>query len=218
MNVSLPDLIDRFAGLNALVIGEAILDTYLEGSAGRLAREAPVPVVTVARRLDLPGGAANTAVNLAALGANVSLVSATGDDPEAAALRRVLDEAGVATDALVQDRSRQTLAKHRVLAGTQMLVRYDQGSTGALDPEVEDALISRIATLYAGSDAVLISDYAYGILTPRVIEAIAALQAHAPRLLLADSRDLARYRQAGVTVAKPNSEECTRLLGRGWSL
>ncbi len=213
MNMSLPDLIGRFAGLNVLVIGEAILDTYLEGSAGRLAREAPVPVVAITHRLDLPGGAANTAVNAAALGANVSFVSVAGDDAEGRALRRVLDEAGVATDSLIHDPMRQTLAKHRVLAGAQMLVRYDQGSTDALHPDAEDAVIGRIATLYEGSDAVIISDYSYGVLTPRVIGAIAALQAHMPRLLLADSRDLTRYRNAAITVAKPNYEECTRLLG-----
>src|SRR5204862_6139604 len=92
---NLSRLIDRIAELEVLVIGEAMLDTYLEGSTGRLCREAPVPIVSLTSRTDAPGGAANTAVNVQALGARATLLSVVGDDPEAALLRQALADRGV---------------------------------------------------------------------------------------------------------------------------
>jgi D-beta-D-heptose 7-phosphate kinase/D-beta-D-heptose 1-phosphate adenosyltransferase len=81
-------LVDRFAGLRVLVVGEAMLDHYLEGATERLCREAPVPIVDVARQADAPGGAANTAANARALGARVTLLSVVGADAEGEALAR----------------------------------------------------------------------------------------------------------------------------------
>src|SRR4051812_21156231 len=114
MNVSLPQLVDAFAGLSVVVIGEAMLDSYLEGTTGRLCREAPVPIVDVAGRVDLPGGAANTAVNIRSLGARVSFLSVIGNDAEGQCLIRALRERGVDTESILVDPVRRTLAKHRV--------------------------------------------------------------------------------------------------------
>src|SRR5690349_21310156 len=113
MTDDLSALIDGFAGLDILVIGEAMLDSYLEGSADRLCPEAPVPVVTLSRRTDVPGGAANTAANVAALGGRVRLLSVIGDDAEGCLLHRTLEGCGVNVDRLLVQPSRQTLAKHR---------------------------------------------------------------------------------------------------------
>src|SRR5947209_20483764 len=99
-----------------------MLDTYLEGTTGRLCREAPVPIVALTGRRDAPGGAANAAVNARALGARVSFLSVIGDDPEGATLRNALEERGVATDLLLNDSTRRTLAKQRVVASSQLLV------------------------------------------------------------------------------------------------
>src|SRR3954454_4517679 len=101
MSPHLARYIDAFAGLRVLVIGEAMLDSYLEGTTGRLCREAPVPIVALTGRRDAPGGAANTAANARALGARVSFLSVAGEDPEGALLRRALDDRGVYTDGLL---------------------------------------------------------------------------------------------------------------------
>jgi D-beta-D-heptose 7-phosphate kinase/D-beta-D-heptose 1-phosphate adenosyltransferase len=213
MITDLSQTIDRFAGLNALVIGEAMLDSYLEGTSGRLCQEAPVPVVSVTCRRDVPGGAANTALNVRSLGAQVAFLSVSGDDSEAAALRTALRACDVSTENLLARPSRRTLAKQRVLAASQLLVRFDQGDTAPVEREDEEALIQRLQRLFPLADVVILSDYSYGILTPRVIAALADLQARFPRTMVGDSKRLAAYRRVGLTAVKPNFAEALQLLG-----
>lgn len=210
---ALGPLIDAFSGLRVLVLGEAMLDAYLHGTSGRLCREAPVPIVAVDGRRDLPGGAANAAVNARALGARVSLLSVVGDDAEGVAVRAALASRGVDPSHVLVDPARRTLAKHRVFAGTQMLVRFDAGTTARVDRAREAELAGRLATLFDGHEAVIVSDYGYGILTPRVIATLAGLQASAPRVIVADSKTLGAFRGVGVTAVKPNYDEALRLLG-----
>jgi D-beta-D-heptose 7-phosphate kinase/D-beta-D-heptose 1-phosphate adenosyltransferase len=112
----------------------------------------------------------------------------------------------------VTQHGRGTLAKQRLLADGQMLVRFDQGDTDPIDAEAENGLLDRLSALYAHCDAVIVSDYAYGVVTPRIIETLAELQARTPRLLVLDARDLRRYRRVGVTVVKPNYLDTVRLL------
>lgn len=211
--MDMPHLINAFAGLNTIVIGEAMLDVYLKGASNRLCQEAPVPVVTLSDRQDVPGGAANTAVNIRSLGAQVTLLAVIGDDLEGRLLRQALEERGVRSDRVLTQPRRRTLAKHRVMASGQMLVRFDQGCTNPIESEVEQALISCLVELFPHCDAAIISDYGYGILTPKVIQAIAHLQSRTPRLLVADSKNLAAYRHVGVTAVKPNYAETIQLLG-----
>ncbi|HEY8491702.1 MAG TPA: D-glycero-beta-D-manno-heptose 1-phosphate adenylyltransferase [Dehalococcoidia bacterium] len=213
MSSGLSRLIEAFAGLRVLVVGEAMLDSYLHGSASHLCREAPVPVVAVSGRTDAPGGAANTAANAASLGADVTLLSATGDDEEGAGVRAALAAHGVRTDHVLAAPGRRTLTKRRVVADGQMLLRFDQGSTEPLDPETEAELLRRLAALYPACDAVIVSDYAYGVLTPAAVRAVAALQARWPRVLVTDARELRRYRAAHPTAVKPNYSEAVHLLG-----
>ncbi|MBD3881488.1 D-glycero-beta-D-manno-heptose 1-phosphate adenylyltransferase [Phormidium tenue FACHB-886] len=205
--------IDAWKSLNILVIGDAILDSYLSGSADRLCREAPAPVVAISQRQDVPGGAANTAANVASLGGKPSLFSVIGADPEGDRLRFGLEQRGVSTAPMLASSSRETLAKQRVVAGSQVLVRLDQGSTSAIAPDLEQQLIDRLTAQYRLCDGVIISDYDYGILTPRLIQTLAALQAQHPRPLVIDSRHLERYQTVGATAVKPNYDETTQLLG-----
>jgi D-beta-D-heptose 7-phosphate kinase / D-beta-D-heptose 1-phosphate adenosyltransferase len=206
-------LVDAFPGLRVVVLGEAMLDAYLEGDSHRLSVEAPVPVVAVDERRYLPGGAANTAANVRALGARVAFVSAVGADREADLLREALAAHGVATDGLLTDPSRETQAKTRVVAAGQMLLRFDGGSTEPAAAEVEQRLVDGLAKAAADADAILVSDYGYGILTPRVIAALGELQAARRRVLVVDSKHLPAYRDAGVTAVKPNYRQALGLLG-----
>jgi len=206
-------LLDAIAGLNIIVIGEAMLDCYLSGVADRLCPEAPVPVVTITDQKQAPGGAANTAVNVHSLGAKVTFLSVIGDDWEGTLLRQVLQERGVSTSHVLTHPGRRTLAKQRVMAAATLLVRFDQGSTIPLDSETEQALIDELERCFANCDAILVSDYGYGILTQRVIEAIAKLQQSQPRVLVVDSKNLTAYRHVGVTAVKPNYDQAIQLLG-----
>ena len=202
-----------FRGTRALVLGEAMLDSYLHGDAHRLSREAPVPIVTVADRIDAPGGGANTAVNVVSLGGEATLLSVVGDDDDGRRLSAALDAAGVEPGELILAAGRATLAKERVLAGNQMLVRMDSGTTAELDTALEDKLVDRLAAVYPECDVVIVSDYDYGVVTPRVVAALGELLADDPRPLVVDARDLRRYRRLPVTAVKPNYGEAMRLLG-----
>lgn len=217
MNSGLSQLIDQFSGLTILVIGEAILDSYLRGAANRLCQEAPVPIVSVLERVDTPGGAANTAANVQALGAQSTLLSVIGDDSEGALLQQALTSYGVATEHVLKRAARRTLTKQRVMAASHMLVRFDQGSIEDLDEVTEQAVIDRLTQLFPHYDAVIISDYGYGILTPRLIQTLALLQTRMPRIMVVDARNLIDYRDVGVTVVKPNYQEALRLLGTGYA-
>ncbi len=138
MSNNLYKLMDGFSKLKVMVIGEAMLDRYLKGSSDRLSQEAPVLVVGVEEREDIPGGAANTAVNIRSLGAEPYFLSVIGDDEEGKSLRQALNKFGISDEYMLSDANRQTLAKQRVLANDQMMIRFDQGSTDGLEGEIED--------------------------------------------------------------------------------
>jgi D-beta-D-heptose 7-phosphate kinase/D-beta-D-heptose 1-phosphate adenosyltransferase len=206
------DVIERFADRRVLVLGEAMLDCYLEGSTSRLCQEAPVPVVGIESRRDVPGGAANTAINVRALGAVPAFLSVVGDDCEGRLLRAILDAHGITAETIALHPGRQTLAKHRVVAGSHLLVRFDQGSTSPMDEQAEHFLLERLISLHRHCDAIVVSDYGYGILTPRVIRCLTHLQRRNPKVLVVDSKSLARFRAAGVAAVKPNFVETLKLL------
>src|SRR5207247_1167550 len=110
-----------------IVVGDVMLDAYLEGTARRLSREGPVPVVAVDSCTEAPGGAANVAVNLAALGADTSLIGVVGDDPDGDRLRELVSRADVDTRDVVVAHDHATIAKRRIIADGQLLLRVDQG-------------------------------------------------------------------------------------------
>lgn len=213
MNRNVFETINTFPDLNILVIGEALLDTYLKGSSERLCREAPVPVVDIREREDVPGGAANTAVNIRSLGGTARFVSVIGNDIEATILLRALEEKGVATDTVLVDSERRTLAKQRIVSDGQILLRFDQGRTHPLDAQAENAILAMLPDLFHQSNGVVISDYGYGIITPRILQALIELQREDPHVIIADSKHLPKYRELGVTAVKPNYKEAVELLG-----
>jgi len=205
-------LLDAIAGLKVVVLGEAMLDCYLTGFSDRLCPEAPVPVVTVTDQKHTAGGAANTAVNLHSLGAKVMFLSAIGDDWEGALLRQVLQAQGISHQHVLSHPGRRTLTKQRVIAASQMLVRFDQGSTTPVEPEIEQALIDELVRSFLECDAVIVSDYGYGVMTIQMIQTLAKLQQSQPRILVVDSKNLTAYRHVGVTAVKPNYEQAVKLL------
>jgi D-beta-D-heptose 7-phosphate kinase/D-beta-D-heptose 1-phosphate adenosyltransferase len=210
---SLSLVVDRFGDLKLLVVGDAILDVWMSGRAGRLCREAPVPVISLDHQQEVPGGAANAALNAAGLGAGVSLLSVVGSDQAGATLRERLRAAGVDTSQLVVQPSRGTLVKRRVMADGQLLVRVDEGDEEPLGARAARRLADRLAESFAGHDAVLVSDYAAGTVGPGLISALGRLQSAAPRVVVIDAKDPAAYRGVGATAVKPNYQEATRLLG-----
>lgn len=213
MDIDLPRLIGSFSGLRVVVIGDAILDVYTSGEIRRLCREAPVPIVDVRERTHFPGGAANTAVNVRALGGSVYFVSVVGRDVNGEALLGSLSQRGVDADAIVVDSTRQTLVKHRLLGEGQMLARFDEGSVHAVDRAATEALVKRLDSAFNAADAVIVSDYGYGLMTPFLVRRLAQVQRRVPRPIVLDARSPQIYARVGITAVKPSYEEVLRLLG-----
>ncbi len=216
MSHPVPHLIERLRDLNVLVLGDAMVDVYLEGDPSRLCREAPVPVVKVGTSTKVPGGAGNAAMNASSLAARVQLVSAVGDDSEGETFRALLEEGGVSTAGLVADPGRTTLALHRVMASSQLLVRFDVGSTSPVGADTEAQVLAHLEEAWPRLDAVIVSDYGYGVLTPGVIGALARHQHRQPLpVLVVDSKHPAAFRHIQPTATKPNWSEAIGLLGSG---
>ncbi|MFN8565233.1 MAG: bifunctional ADP-heptose synthase [Anaerolineae bacterium] len=216
--MTLSELIPRLAGQRVIVLGDVILDEYLIGKAMRLSREAPVPVLEFEERRLIPGGAANPAANIVALGSIATQIGVIGADREAAALREVLHGRGIESHTLVVDGGRPTTVKTRVMAQMglrfpQQVARLDKLARESITPLIERTLCGRLADQIAGANALLLSDYHVGLLTPTFVESAQELAAEARLLVTADAQgDLDKY--AGVSVVKCNADEARDYLRR----
>ena len=188
-----------------------MLDKYVWGDASRLSPEAPVPVVRVSRETAVAGGAANVAFNLAALGAQVSLFGRVGRDSDGARLRELLASGGVS---LVEgsETGAPTIVKTRVVCRRQQVCRLDaeaEPSAYALSP---DDVARHVAPAAAEADAILLSDYAKGLLDAAAIRAILALPRR-PSVVTLDPKPRAGDDYSGVSLMTPNRSEAMRLAG-----
>ena len=211
--MGLADILKRFPGQRILVLGDVILDWYWWGQASRLSPEAPVPVVRKQRTTLQPGGAGNTAANLAALGARVTLFGVTGKDSHADELRTALTAHGVDAGGLVVDPSRPTTTKTRVIAAHQQVVRVDEESTGPISEAIAADVLKAVRNELTNAGAIVISDYAKGFLTPPLLDAVIGEARRVGKRVFADPKgaDAARYR--GVFLLKPNRLELGLLTG-----
>lgn len=192
-----------------LVVGDIMLDRYWFGEVDRISPEAPVPVVRVARREDRLGGAANVARNIAALGAQASLLGVVGQDEAGATVAGLAQEAGIHAF-LVQDAQAPTILKMRVLGRQQQLLRVDF-EEGPATPCLNQ-LEQQARELLAGHDMLVLSDYAKGTLAHVEILIAAARAAGVPVLVDPKGHSYQRYR--GATIITPNRLEMQDAVGR----
>lgn len=216
--VTASEYVQQFRHLRALVIGDAMLDTYLEGEATRLCSEGPVPVVRKTAEYRLPGGAANTAANVRALEAEVIFLSVIGSDLAGQVLRSVLHKCGINDRWLVTHADIQTLHKLRVLANGQYIVRFDEGRCeDAVLKACEAKLLANLDATYALCDVVIISDYRYGVLSPAVINRLKELLVAKPKIVLVDSKALHHFCDLPATIVTPNYLEACQFVEDGTS-
>jgi len=218
---SLRPLIPRLAGHTVLVVGDVILDEYLIGRAARLSREAPIPVLEFMERRLIPGGAANPAANIAALGSRAIQVGVIGADGGAESTRQALAERGIDTRGLVTDPRRPTTVKTRILAHQglsfpQQVARIDHIDRTPINGGVEAAVLRQIEACAADADAVLVSDYLSGLLTGAVAAGLRDAGQARKLLLAVDAQgELDKY--AGFDVVKCNRAEAAAALNRDLS-
>jgi rfaE bifunctional protein kinase chain/domain len=207
------ELIARFRDRNVLVLGDLILDWYWWGRASRLSPEAPVPVILKQRATSRAGGAANTAANLAALGAGVEVIGALGDDAAGAELRRVLRESEVGACSVLVTPDRPTTTKTRIIALQQHVVRVDEEVTSPLSDDYALAVMDSVERLLPSADGILISDYAKGFLTPYLLQEVIARATTAGKPTFVDPKGMDHTRYAGCSYLKPNRLELGLLTG-----
>jgi rfaE bifunctional protein kinase chain/domain len=214
----LRSLIPQLAGQRILVIGDVILDEYVTGNATRMSREAPVPVLEVQARQFLPGGAANPAANIVALGSAAIQVGLTGSDDAGTILRQVLQGRGIDTTCLVVDSTRPTTVKTRIMAHMglrfpQQVARLDTLSREPLSDTAKQQVIELVRAHITSVQAVLLSDYHICLLTAAIVAEIRGMATEYPILLAADAQgQLNKY--VGFGLVKCNADEVQAHLRR----
>ncbi|GAA3763577.1 bifunctional D-glycero-beta-D-manno-heptose-7-phosphate kinase/D-glycero-beta-D-manno-heptose 1-phosphate adenylyltransferase HldE [Terriglobus aquaticus] len=201
-----------FASLRVLVVGDLMLDRYVEGEVERISPEAPVPVLRQAREYSRPGGAANVAMNLAGLGLQTALCGRLGRDVAAEDLRELMSGSGIDATSVLES-AVPTITKTRVVSRTQQLLRLDVETRESIPADEDAALAERAAAAVRGMHAVVLSDYAKGALSPEVCRRVieAARREGIPVLVDPKTRDFSRYR--GSTTICPNLSELSVATG-----
>jgi D-beta-D-heptose 7-phosphate kinase/D-beta-D-heptose 1-phosphate adenosyltransferase len=201
----------RWADKRLLVVGDVMLDKYIWGEVSRISPEAPVPVVRATHQREQPGGAANVAMNLSRLGAQVEVIGFTGGDDGERHLVECLRENGIAARFVVSE-GFPTITKQRILCGQQQMLRLDNERMGVRAQGDYDRLLESVIAHLPGCDAMVLSDYAKGALTAEVCQAAiqAARRLDIPVLVDPKSADFTRYR--GATTVCPNLGELAAVL------
>lgn len=200
--------IEHFSSATVLIVGDVMLDQFVVGTVSRISPEAPVPVVQYEKDDYRPGGAANVANNVRALGGNVELVGLTGADSAGQRLRHLMAACGIGTSGLVVDPSRRTTTKLRVVTTRNLQVaRIDYESDHEVEGEAEGLLISEVGRLIERANVVLVSDYLKGSITRPVMEKVVAAGRSRGIPVLVDPKVPHLHLYAGVSLVTPNHHE-----------
>ncbi len=209
-------LVRAFEGRRVLVLGDLIADQFVSGEISRVSREAPVMILRHERTETVPGGAANCAMNLAALGARASIVGVVGEDSAGRELLERLEGAGVDCSGVVVARGLGTTTKVRILAGhahstRQQVVRLDYESDTLNDEKILADLVSNVGAEFESAEAFVVSDYNYGVACEATVAPLRRAKGRAP--VVVDSRfRIGEF--AGFDSATPNEDEVEQVAGR----
>jgi rfaE bifunctional protein kinase chain/domain len=208
-------VIKAFSGKRIMIVGDAMLDAYLTGKVNRISPEAPVPVLEVKQKLYKPGGAANVALNIKALGAEPYLFSITGDDAAGEQMRSILKNEGLKTDHIIKIKQRVTTVKTRVLSQSHQLLRFDEEQTEELKTiEQQKVLLYVLSGIEKiKPHAIIIEDYDKGMLSKGLIEAIIANANKNDIPVAVDPKFRNFWHYKHVTLFKPNLRELSEALG-----
>lgn len=208
-----PERLAALRQVRVAVIGDVMVDEYLDGHVERISPEAPVPIVRGGPTRAVAGGAANVAANIAALGAQARLVGLVGPDGPDLFARLLAPPGRVTLSGLVVDVSRRTTRKTRVVCQRQQLVRLDSEDLHPLSASVEASLCAAAVAVVADCDIVVLSDYGKGVLTDAVLRAAIDAAKRAGRQVVVDPKrvDFAAYR--GADIVTPNRAELARAAG-----
>jgi D-beta-D-heptose 7-phosphate kinase / D-beta-D-heptose 1-phosphate adenosyltransferase len=211
-----PDLeaaIPRLAHANVLIVGDVMLDRYIYGDVTRISTDAPVPILTIDREVQMPGGAGNVLRNLTALGAAAAFITVVGDDEAGSALTALVGgHANVEPWLLVQG-SRTTTQKTRYIAQGHQLFRSDREQTDPIHPRLAERLVRIAIDAMAATSVTVLSDYGKGVLAGDVSTQLVAAARSTGRKLIVDPRGVDFSRYAGADIVMPNRPELAAATG-----
>lgn len=206
-------LLDAISRLRLVVVGDLMLDHYVWGDAERISPEAPVPVVSVTRDSFTAGGAANVALNLAALGCRVELCGCLGTDADGARLEALLQQAGVGLGACLRNDTVPTVVKTRVVVRKQQLCRIDREAEPVRYVLGRQCMEQLLAPELEHADAVILSDYAKGVIDPELLRWLQPICDSRDLLLAVDPKPSRHLPFSGPGLMTPNRAEALRMAG-----
>ncbi len=207
-------LLSRIQGLKVVVLGDLMLDEYLFGEVNRISPEAPVPIVRVIRERSVLGGAANVAANLKAIGADPVVIGTLQNDVAGERLLHLFAGLGVHSGGIVLDSKRPTIIKTRVIGQQQQMLRIDREEPGDLHEEAVEGLRASLAKALEGAHALIVSDYAKGVVGPSVMETVRDLCLVQGIPWIVDPKPSHRELYHGATLMTPNTKELSELSGQ----
>jgi rfaE bifunctional protein kinase chain/domain len=207
--VDFDKLFETFEGIKIGVLGDVMLDTYWWGHVERISPEAPVPIVALEKKEYRIGGAGNVALNLSCLGAQVSIISVIGNDEEGVALKGLFSSNKINTDYLLQNPSRITTSKSRIIARNQQMMRLDSEITADLSLQDEELLLQKVELFISSQkpSALILEDYNKGVLTENVITKVIELCKRYDVITTVDPKRKNFLTYKGVDIFKPNMKE-----------
>ncbi len=205
----LSNILNNFKQKNILIIGDIMLDKYIFGNVDRISPEAPVQVVEVKKEDYLPGGAANVANNIAALKANAFIVGIVGNDNEASILLNELKKRNINTEGIIIDNNKPTTQKVRILGQKQQLLRIDYEKRDYLNKETENNMLDFIKKQISNIDAIIISDYAKGVITKDLIKNIKDIASN--KIIIVDPKPKHKDFYKNTTLITPNLKEAKEM-------
>lgn len=209
-------LVRHLERLNAVFLaclGDAMVDRFVYGEVARVSPEAPIPVLSIARESAMLGGAGNVARNACALGGRVALIAVAGEDEGGKELARLVAEEKGIEPHLVSARGRTTTVKTRYIAGAQQMLRADREQVGDIDKATEERVLKALDEAIGKAGALVLSDYAKGVLTDRVAAEAIARAKRAGKIAVVDPKSARMSRYDGADVATPNARELAHATG-----
>lgn len=203
------DIFRKFNTLNILIIGDVMMDSYLWGAVERISPEAPVPVVSVKKRENRLGGAANVALNIQSLGATPIICSVIGSDAEGAAFLQLLKEHKLSAEGMITTEERPTTVKTRVIGQNQQMLRIDEETDALLHPDQTMQLLSKIRNILGSTEihAIIFEDYDKGVISEQLISQVVEDAKARLIITVVDPKKRNFLNYTGVTLFKPNLKE-----------
>jgi len=211
MNKKFKKIINGFSGMKVLVIGDLILDEFLWGEVSRISPEAPVPVVWVRSESYMPGGAANVANNINALGGRAYLAGVVGTGERGRVLTHALEEKGIDVSGIIIDEGRPTTLKTRVIAHHQQVVRIDKERIDGLNKGSIERIIGYTGNIIDEVDAIVIEDYGKGVITQGLLKQILGMARRYKKIVTVDPKEEHFSYYKGVTAITPNHYEAAAI-------